>query len=285
MLHRTFDLSPPRADPKGKGKGDDVKVEQVRENVAADAGGDEGCKDGAETEVESSEATPRHTIYTKRPPGSGGGGTSGTLQSPKFRSVQGGSWDTYNPACDDLPCWNLTQGSRMNDTGNCHEQERASHQKRESEHLQRIAKLQQLVDERYAEVRASEIIAEEANTDSKWLLARGVPLIADRIVKSGELAKYMFELGEATYDHGRKDGYGEGRAAADVKEALSHFDLYKTDCAARYADKRQEYEFLEFAIVKAVGKLSRKPDGVELLKKALGDQEPEAGGARPSHQD
>ncbi|KAJ0637664.1 hypothetical protein HanOQP8_Chr17g0676461 [Helianthus annuus] len=324
MLHRTFDLSPPRADPKGKGKGDDVEVEQVRENVAADAGGDEGRKDGAETEVESSEATPRHTIYTKRPPGSGGGGTSGTRQSPEFRTVQGGSWDTYNSACDDLPCWNLTQGSRMNDTGNCseffslslppakrmfqkrrhrmdllddhihagvnfyatsQEIERASHQKRESEYLQRIAKLQQLVDERYAEVRASEIIAEEANTDSKWLLAHGVPLIADRIVMSEELAKYMFELGEATYDHGRKDGYGEGSAAADAKEALSHFDLYKTDCAARYADKRQEFEFLEFAIVKAVGKLSRKPDGVELLKKALGDQDPEAGGARPSHQD
>ncbi|KAJ0669132.1 hypothetical protein HanPI659440_Chr17g0697521 [Helianthus annuus] len=104
-------------------------------------------------------------------------------------------------------------------------------------------------------------------------------------MKSEELAKYMFELGEATYDHGRKDGYGEGRAAADAKEALSHFDLYKTDCAARYAHKRQEYAFLEFAIVKAVGKLSRKPDGVELLKKALGDQDPEAGGAGPSHQD
>ncbi|KAJ0740914.1 hypothetical protein HanOQP8_Chr06g0222041 [Helianthus annuus] len=104
-------------------------------------------------------------------------------------------------------------------------------------------------------------------------------------MKSEELAKYMFEFGEAAYDHGRKDGYGEVRAAADAKEAVSHFNLYKIDCAARSAEKRQEYEFLEFAIVKAVGKLSRKPDGVELLKKALGDQNPEAGGAGPSHQD
>ncbi|KAM0054582.1 hypothetical protein Hdeb2414_s0006g00196441 [Helianthus debilis subsp. tardiflorus] len=94
----------------------------------------------------------------------------------------------------------------------------------------------------------------------------------------------MFELGEAAYDHGRKDDYGEGRAAAEVKETMSHFDLYKTDCAARYAEKRQKYEFLEFAIVKDVGKLSRKPDGVELLKKALGDQDLEAEGAGPSHQ-
>ncbi|MFS8025043.1 hypothetical protein Hanom_Chr16g01470351 [Helianthus anomalus] len=157
-------------------------------------------------------------------------------------------------------------------------EERASHQKRESEYLQRITKLKQLVTERSGEVRASEIIAEEANADSKWLLARGVPLIADRIVKSEELAKYMFELGEAAYDNGRKDGYGEGRSAVEAKEALKNFDLYKIDCAARYAEKRQEYEFLEFAIVKAVGKLSRKPDGVELLKKALGDEDREAGG-------
>uniref|UniRef100_A0A251S1U9 Uncharacterized protein n=1 Tax=Helianthus annuus TaxID=4232 RepID=A0A251S1U9_HELAN len=117
-------------------------------------------------------------------------------------------------------------------------------------------KLQQLVTEKSAEVRASEIIAEEANVDSKWLLARGVPLIADRIVSSEELATYMYELGEAACDNGRKDGYAEGRAAAKAKETMSHFVLYKSDCAARYAEKRQEYEFLEFAIVKAVGKLS-----------------------------
>ncbi|KAM0067844.1 hypothetical protein Hdeb2414_s0002g00066091 [Helianthus debilis subsp. tardiflorus] len=63
-------------------------------------------------------------------------------------------------------------------------------------------------------------------------------MIADRIVKSEELAKYMFELGEATYDNGRKDGYGEGRSAAEAKEALKNFDLYKTDCATRYVEKR-----------------------------------------------
>ncbi|MFS7996187.1 hypothetical protein Hanom_Chr12g01127011 [Helianthus anomalus] len=114
------------------------------------------------------------------------------------------------------------------------EQERAAHQKRET----------------------SEIIAEEANANSKWLLARGVPLIADRIVRSEELATYMYGLGEVAYDNGHKDGYAEGRSAAEAKEALKSFDLYKTDCAARYAEKRQEFEFLEFAIVKAVGKIS-----------------------------
>ncbi|MFS7912537.1 hypothetical protein Hanom_Chr02g00131091 [Helianthus anomalus] len=162
-------------------------------------------------------------------------------------------------------------------------QERVAHQKRESEYLQWIAKLQQLVKEKSAEVRALEIIVEEANADSKWLLARGVLLIVDRIMRSEELATYMYELGEAAYDNGRKDGYGEGRSAAEAKEAPKDFGLYKTDCVARYAEKWQEFEFLEFAIVIAVGKLSRQPDGVELLKKALGDQNPEAEGAGPSH--
>ncbi|KAL9994827.1 hypothetical protein Hdeb2414_s0016g00487561 [Helianthus debilis subsp. tardiflorus] len=104
-------------------------------------------------------------------------------------------------------------------------------------------------------------------------------------MRSEDLATYMYELGEAAYDNGRKDGYAEGRSAAEAKEALKNFDLYKTDCASRYAEKRQGFEFLEFAIVKAVGKLSRKPDGVALLKKALGDEDCETGGAGTSHQD
>ncbi|KAJ0584523.1 hypothetical protein HanHA89_Chr05g0189591 [Helianthus annuus] len=107
--------------------------------------------------------------------------------------------------------------------------------------------------------------------------------IADRIVKSDELATYMFELGEAAYNSGRKEGYAEGRAAAANNVKDYHFELYKEDCIAAYATKRREYEFLEFGIVKAVGKLSRKAD-VETLKKALGDEDVDAGGAGTSHQ-
>ncbi|MFS8008255.1 hypothetical protein Hanom_Chr14g01270521 [Helianthus anomalus] len=78
---RTFDMSPPHADLGGKRKEDDVEVEPVGEGGAGGGyggvGGNEGVGGDANSEVESSEATPRHTIYTKRPPGSGGGGTSG----------------------------------------------------------------------------------------------------------------------------------------------------------------------------------------------------------------
>ncbi|KAF5762576.1 hypothetical protein HanXRQr2_Chr16g0778271 [Helianthus annuus] len=165
------------------------------------------------------------------------------------------------------------------------EQERVAHQKREQEDIERIAKLEKFAEEKIAESKASEILVEEVAADCKWLLARAVPLIADRIVGSKELAKYIYELGEAAYAHGRKEGYAEGRAAAEAKEPLKSIDLYKTDCVARYAEKRQEFESLEFAIVKAAGKLSQKPDGIALLKRVLGEEDREAGGAGTSHQE
>ncbi|KAF5783164.1 hypothetical protein HanRHA438_Chr11g0517421 [Helianthus annuus] len=154
------------------------------------------------------------------------------------------------------------------------------HQKREQEYIQCIAKLEKFAAEKVAENKASEILVEEISADCKWLLARAVPL---HIAGSEELAKYMYELGEAAYAHGRKEGCVEGRSAAEAKEPLKSFDLYKTDCAARYAEKQQEFESLEFGIIKAAGKLSRKPNGIALLRKAPGDEEREAGGADTSH--
>ncbi|MFS8006974.1 hypothetical protein Hanom_Chr14g01255531 [Helianthus anomalus] len=105
------------------------------------------------------------------------------------------------------------------------EQERVTSHKREHEYIQRIAKLEMFAEEKVVEVKASEILVEEVTTDCRWLLACEVPLISERIAGSEELAKYMYELGEAAYDHGRKDDYAEGRAAAENKEALKNFDL------------------------------------------------------------
>ncbi|KAJ0892611.1 hypothetical protein HanPSC8_Chr09g0367941 [Helianthus annuus] len=95
----------------------------------------------------------------------------------------------------------------------------------------------------------------------------------------------MFELGQAAYNSGRKEGYSEGRVAAANNEKDYHFELYKEDCSGKCAAKRHEYEFVEFGIVKAVEKLSRKANAVAFLKKALGEEGHEAGGAGPSHQD
>ncbi|KAJ0800052.1 hypothetical protein HanPI659440_Chr03g0098511 [Helianthus annuus] len=103
---RPLDLSPPRLDPKGKDKEGEVEVDQserVVENVAAGAGKADVHAEGVETEWESSEATPPGTVYTKRLRGSGGGGASGCRKGPEFHRVEGGSWTTHNPACDDLP--------------------------------------------------------------------------------------------------------------------------------------------------------------------------------------
>ena len=107
--------------------------------------------------------------------------------------------------------------------------------------------------------------------------------LADRIVNSPELANYMFELGQSGYNSGRKDGCSEGKAAVVNNEKEYHFELFKEDCGGKYAAKRKEFASLEFAVVKAAQKLSRKPDGVALLKKALGDEDHETGGAGTSH--
>ncbi|KAM0056766.1 hypothetical protein Hdeb2414_s0006g00222351 [Helianthus debilis subsp. tardiflorus] len=96
--------------------------------------------------------------------------------------------------------------------------------------------------------------------------------IAERIVKSHELAHYMFELGQAAYNSDHKEGYSEGRAAAASGEKDHHFELFKEDCSGKYTTKRREYEFIEFGVVKAVENLSQKANAVELLKKALGDE-------------
>ncbi|KAM0061407.1 hypothetical protein Hdeb2414_s0004g00135631 [Helianthus debilis subsp. tardiflorus] len=110
-----------------------------------------------------------------------------------------------------------------------------------------------------------------------------MPLIADHIAKSRELASYMFELGQSGYNSGRKDGYSEGTAAVVNNEKEYHFELFKEDCGGKYAAKRKEFASLEFAVVKAAQKLSRKADGVALLKKALSDEGHAAGGAGTSH--
>ncbi|KAJ0888776.1 hypothetical protein HanRHA438_Chr09g0405791 [Helianthus annuus] len=156
-------------------------------------------------------------------------------------------------------------------------QARLAAEKKEKEYVDRIDKLevlaqqkatecetaQRLLAEKTAECQASEVLAKEASADSKWLLSRGVPLaLADRILHSTELATYMFELGRAAYNSGRKFGYAEGKNAVINKEKDYHFDLYKEDCEGAFTAKRKEFSTLEFAVVRAAEKLARKADGV-----------------------
>ncbi|KAF5804340.1 hypothetical protein HanXRQr2_Chr05g0195931 [Helianthus annuus] len=176
------------------------------------------------------------------------------------------------------------------------QQARVASEKKEKEYVARIDKLevlaqqkaaecedaQRLLAEKAAEVQAAELLAEEMSADTRWLLSRGVPLLADRILNSTELATYMLELGRAGYNSGRKFGFAEGKSAVINKEKDYHFELYKEDCDGAYAAKRKEFSTLEFVVVRAAQKLSRKPDGVALLKKALVEDSDAAGGAGTS---
>ncbi|KAJ0668957.1 hypothetical protein HanPI659440_Chr17g0695561 [Helianthus annuus] len=100
-----------------------------------------------------------------------------------------------------------------------------AHKEKEAESQARIAALEKTVEEQSTQNKALKLLAEDLGADCKWLLAHGIPLIADRLVKSDELAKYMFELGGAAYDNGRKDGYGEGKVASLAKDKDYQFEL------------------------------------------------------------
>ncbi|KAJ0796110.1 hypothetical protein HanPI659440_Chr04g0158371 [Helianthus annuus] len=144
-------------------------------------------------------------------------------------------------------------------------------QKKNEEARARIAKLEQIVAEQHAQNKTLDLLGQDLGNDYTWLLTRGVRFvhfhIVDRLVRSEELAKYMFDLGGAAYDSGRKDGYAEGMAAAHPKEKDEKFELFKVDFASNYTSKRQEYEFTEFGILKAIDKLARHGVAVETLKK------------------
>ncbi|KAM0044151.1 hypothetical protein Hdeb2414_s0010g00349811 [Helianthus debilis subsp. tardiflorus] len=236
---RTFGLSPPHSDSRGKEKKDEVEqVENVAENIAGAGGdGDGRCEGLMGEDTLDFEAAKKAFAEEKE----------------KFNAEKKGlSWrvadaeEKLQSQCDAI----VRLSGKKRKISDEAEQVRAVHQKREQECIQRM--------ETIAESKASKILVEEVTADFKWLLAHAVPLISECIAVSEELAKYMYELGEASYDHGRKDGYAEGR--------------------------RQEFESLEFAIVKAAGKLSRKPNRIALLKRALGEEDREAGGAGTNHQ-
>ncbi|MFS7921331.1 hypothetical protein Hanom_Chr03g00235541 [Helianthus anomalus] len=63
---------------------------------------------------------------------------------------------------------------------------------------------------------------------------------------------------EALLISGPKDGYAEGKVVALAKVKDDIFELFKVDCAGNYTTKCQEFEFIEFGILKAIDKLARR---------------------------
>ncbi|KAF5803630.1 hypothetical protein HanRHA438_Chr06g0282611 [Helianthus annuus] len=93
-------------------------------------------------------------------------------------------------------------------------------------------------------------------------------LLADRLMASEELAKYMLELSEAAYKSGHQDGYAEGKVFTLENKPDNDFELFKEDCTGTYREKRKAFGLLKIGILKAIEKLSRKGVAVDVLRKA-----------------
>ncbi|KAM0071157.1 hypothetical protein Hdeb2414_s0001g00021691 [Helianthus debilis subsp. tardiflorus] len=109
------------------------------------------------------------------------------------------------------------------------------------------------------------MVAAELGEECKSLINRGILLLVDFLMASEKLAKYMFELGGVAYNRGRKDGYAEGKVVALERKANNYFELFKEDCAGHYRNKLKEFGVLEFGVLKAIEKLSRKGVVVDVL--------------------
>ncbi|KAF5785179.1 hypothetical protein HanXRQr2_Chr10g0425501 [Helianthus annuus] len=273
-----------------------------------------------ETDVESSETPPPVTKYTRCAPSidetEGHGYSGGQGGSGYGKKEAGEYWMAHNPTCDNLlhtPNWSLVQGSRMDNLENCHEfylmslppverlfqnrrdrwrekfnvEEKGLHW-RVTDVEDKLAKEQKLnVD------RQQEWIAACAKSNRELKSAHDEALkwkgLVASLMTSDELAKYMFDLPETTYDNGKKDGFVKGKAFVLEERSDHEFELFKTDCGTRFRDKRKEFDHLEFGILKAIEKLSRKGVAVDVLRTVLGDENTDAGaaasgGAGPSEQ-
>ncbi|KAJ0883169.1 hypothetical protein HanPSC8_Chr10g0418351 [Helianthus annuus] len=246
---RTVGLTPPRDGTGEKEKLGEVVAETVGEGGGNVAGGEGvgGKGKGVETELESSEATSRQTIYTKRAPG-GEGATSGVVRSPQFEKVHADSWDTHNPACDDLPhapWWNLTQGSRMSDLANCHDffslslppAERIS---------QEILREWRLMGEESAEFEdAKKVLAEERekfNAEKKGLQWR----LADAEQKLGEQKQVNVQKQkewEAACE--RTNVEMQSQREAIVRLSGEKKELAEEAHKARLASEKKEKEYVD----------------------------------------
>ncbi|MFS7937682.1 hypothetical protein Hanom_Chr05g00430571 [Helianthus anomalus] len=56
----------------------------------------------------------------------------------------------------------------------------------------RIAELEKTAEVHKAQTKASEMVSQELSEDCKWLINRGISLLADSLMASEELAKYKF---------------------------------------------------------------------------------------------
>ncbi|MFS7888959.1 hypothetical protein Hanom_Chr00s000002g01601151 [Helianthus anomalus] len=108
--------------------------------------------------------------------------------------------------------------------------------KTHEEALSNNAELEKAIKTHKAQVKSSEMVSQELGKDCKWLINHEIPL----------LAKYMFEFVKVAYNSCLKDGYAEGKAFVIDGKPDNDFELFKSDCATHYRNKRKEFGLLEF---------------------------------------
>ncbi|MFS7967958.1 hypothetical protein Hanom_Chr09g00791931 [Helianthus anomalus] len=112
--------------------------------------------------------------------------------------------------------------------------------------------------------------------------AEALACLANRLMASEELAKYMFELGGAAYNSGRKDCYAEGKVFAIEGNQKIALNYSKKIVLVIMLSKHKAFGFLKFSILKAIEKLSRKGVAVVVLRKVLEGGDAKTGGVGPS---
>ncbi|MFS7921313.1 hypothetical protein Hanom_Chr03g00235341 [Helianthus anomalus] len=156
-------------------------------------------------------------------------------------------------------------------------------QKRNEEVRARIAELGKTVEEQQAQNKTLELLSQDLGDDCKWLLMCGVPLLFIDWRGPKSLLNICLTL-DALFISGLKEGYDEGKVVALAKVKDDIFELFKVDCAGDYTAKCQEFEFIEFGILKAIDKLAQRGVAVETLKKFLDNSDAGTDGASSSHQ-
>ncbi|MFS7953458.1 hypothetical protein Hanom_Chr07g00618881 [Helianthus anomalus] len=103
--------------------------------------------------------------------------------------------------------------------------------------------------------------------------------LATSLMTFDELARYMVDLSEAAYDNGRKDGFAEGKAfVLDKKNTIIPLNCTKQTVLSASV-RSQEFDQVEFGILKAIEKMFRKGVTVDVLRIVLEEERTGVGAA------
>ncbi|MFS7980877.1 hypothetical protein Hanom_Chr10g00944331 [Helianthus anomalus] len=202
---KPLDLSHPCPDLKGKGKEDDVEfdhTEKVVENVAAGAERDEVHAEGAMGEDTLEFEDAKRAFAEER---------------EAFNADKKGLLWRVADAEEKLAKEKQYNADRQKDWENSFE--RSNRELKAAR--DKIVWLKGEKTKQSDEHEQAVFVYQKRENEYIHRLAKLEKVVAEKTTESGD-----------AYNSGRKDGYGEGWAAAATNEKDYHFDLYKEDCIA-----------------------------------------------------